>query len=157
MYGSALSLIATKLNERMHNSLLVGRSPRSFHAPSCTNLLQKQCNHHHQHPSMWSSYIYLKVVVSDEKVPEDSGLVEIAQTDHVFNSLIRKNLVVHNDHNNHDCYDNIDGGVDEIQWIKTPEHMLCTKSPWRMLCASVWFSSPEKATAPPRRRQPPWL
>ena len=115
MYGSALSLIATKLNERMHNSLLVGRSPRSFHAPSCTNLLQKQCNHHHQHPSMWSSYIYLKVVVSDEKVPEDSGLVEIAQTDHVFNSLIRKNLVVHNDHNNHDCYDNIDGGVDEIQ------------------------------------------
>ena len=43
---------------------------------------------------MWNSYIYLKVVVTDEKVPEDSGLVEIAQTNHVFNSLIGNNLVV---------------------------------------------------------------
>ena len=43
---------------------------------------------------MWNSYIYLKVVVSDEKVPEDSGLVEIAQTNHVFNSLIVNILVV---------------------------------------------------------------
>ena len=43
---------------------------------------------------MWNSYIYLKVVVTDEKVPEDSGLVEIAQTNHVFNSLIVNILVV---------------------------------------------------------------
>ena len=43
---------------------------------------------------MWDSYIYLKVVVTDEKIPEDSGLVEIAQPDHVFNSLIGNILVV---------------------------------------------------------------
>ena len=30
----------------------------------------------------------MKVVVSDEKVPKDSCLVEIAQTNHVFNSLM---------------------------------------------------------------------
>ena len=34
----------------------------------------------------------MKVVVTDEKVPEDSSLVEIAQTNHVFNSL--KNVMM---------------------------------------------------------------
>ena len=98
----------------MHDSLLEGLSPKSFHALTYHTIYEitiisiLEC-------ILWDPYIYLKVVVSDEKVPEDSGLVEIAQTDHVFNSLIRNNLVVHNDHNNHDCYDNIDGVIDEIQ------------------------------------------
>ena len=51
-------------------------------------------NHHHQYCKMGDSYIYLKVVVSDEKVPEDSCFVEIAQPNHVFNSLIGDILVV---------------------------------------------------------------
>ena len=35
------------------------------------------------------THIYLKVVVADEKVPEDSSLVEVAQANHVFNALQR--------------------------------------------------------------------
>ena len=87
MHGTALSM----LNQRMHDPLLEGRSPRSFltyhKTYEITIISILQC-------TMWDSYIYLKVVVSDEKVPEDSCLVEIAQTNHVFNSLIVNMVVV---------------------------------------------------------------
>ena len=35
------------------------------------------------------THIYLKVVVADEKVPEDPSLIEVAQANHVFNALQR--------------------------------------------------------------------
>ena len=77
----------------MHDSLLEGLSPKSFHTLTYHTIYEitiisiLEC-------ILWDPYIYLKVVVSDEKVPEDSGLVEIAQTNHVFNSLIVNILVV---------------------------------------------------------------
>ena len=160
-YWKWSSMLCSKLNQRMHDSLLEGLSPKSFHTLTYHKIYEitiisiLEC-------ILWDPYIYLKVVVSDEKVPEDSGLVEIAQTDHVFNSLVGNNLVVvmiivivmptslvtsmtFNEWRLH------------LNIYVVLCAMLCTNSPGQMLCASVWFSSPAKATAPPRRRQPPWV
>lgn len=129
------------------------------------NLSQNLWNHHHQHPTMYNVgflHIFEGCCIWWEGswgfLPRwdrsNQSCLQLPDREHGGGDGDGGGGDVRDDNdyddpNNHDCHAYIDDGCCVLCML------CCMTSPWQMLCASVWFSFPAKATAPPHRRQPP--